>query len=66
MSELHQFVIGDKVALSEEALSGDYKGTAWISGAIGLVGIVTTVRSHASGEGVSQGVGVDGLMHDEI
>lgn len=55
MSKLHQFVIGDKVTLSDETLLDN---STWFRGARGLVGFVTYVSLYEP-EGTEQRVSVE-------
>ena len=65
MSELHQFVVGDKVTLSAEVLLGCYSDAPWISGAVGLVGFVTSIRQNQSGKVSDQSISVDWVDAEE-
>lgn len=59
MSELHEFVLGDKVTLSEEALSERYRGNSWIREAVGLVGFVSSVMEQEHKGAHHQRLGVN-------
>ena len=65
MSKLHKFVVGDKVTLSAEVLLGCYSDTTWISGAVGLVGYVTSIRQNESGKVPDQSISVDWVGEEE-